>query len=331
MRHKLWLSVAALVGVAACGKSEPRVLIPWPPEPGHASAAKASAAAPAAQVKAAAQPAVGMSDVFEPPARGAYPEGEFGEAVKRGERIFKDTKRYAGRFVGNEMSCANCHLDDGRRAGSTPMWAAWGLYPAYRAKNKRVNTMAERLQGCFTFSMNAQASEAGEAPEALDPVIVELEAYIYWLATGAPAGVKLKGQGYPALDKPAEAPSRERGKAVYEAQCAICHGEDGQGLADPAGGVAFPALWGEGSFNWGAGMHRTNTAAAFIRANMPLGKPNTLTEQEAWDVAAYMNSHERPADPRQGAGTLATTDKTYHDEDCQYGDEVGGDLLGNGR
>ena len=31
---------------------------------------------------------------------------------------------------------------------------------------------------------------------------------------------------------------------------------------------------------------------------MPLGKSGTLSEQEAWDVAAFMNSHERPQDPR---------------------------------
>ncbi len=63
--------------------------------------------------------------------------------------------------------------------------------------------------------------------------------------------------------------------------------------------IVFPPLWGSNSFNWGAGMHRVNTAAGFIKANMPLGKPNSLSDQEAWDVAAYINSFPRPADPRQ--------------------------------
>ena len=45
-------------------------------------------------------------------------------------------------------------------------------------------------------------------------------------------------------------------------------------------------------------MHRGQTAAAFIKANMPLGQANTLTDQEAWDVAAYINSKPRPPDPR---------------------------------
>ena len=62
----------------------------------------------------------------------------------------------------------------------------------------------------------------------------------------------------------------------------------------PDGTFAFPPLWGKDSFNWGAGMHRVDTAAGFIKANMPYGRGGMLTEQQAWDVALFMNSHERP-------------------------------------
>jgi thiosulfate dehydrogenase len=58
-------------------------------------------------------------------------------------------------------------------------------------------------------------------------------------------------------------------------------------------------VWGRDSYNKGAGMHHVPTAAAFIKANMPLGQPNTLTDQEAWDVAAFVNSQPRPGDPRK--------------------------------
>ncbi|MFT4978375.1 MAG: thiosulfate dehydrogenase, partial [Myxococcota bacterium] len=91
--------------------------------------------------------------------------------------------------------------------------------------------------------------------------------------------------------------------------------------------AVFPPLWGEGSYNWGAGMHRINTSAGFIWANMPLGQPGTLTEQQAWDVAAFINSHPRPADPRS-AGATEETDASFHSHDCSYGDSVGGDVLG---
>ncbi|MCH3072690.1 c-type cytochrome, partial [Listeria monocytogenes] len=84
--------------------------------------------------------------------------------------------------------------------------------------------------------------------------------------------------------------SIERGAKVYAAQCAICHGADGQGQM-ALGQTVCPPLWGAQSFNWGAGMHRINTAASFIKYNMPLGKPGTLSDRDAWDVAAFMHSH----------------------------------------
>ena len=62
---------------------------------------------------------------------------------------------------------------------------------------------------------------------------------------------------------------------------------------------------------------------------MPLGKGGTLSEQEAWDVAAFMNSHERPQDPRF-TKSVAETRKNYHDtDDSLYGKTVNGHVLGS--
>ena len=268
----------------------------------------------------------GSLSTFTPPARGDYPDGLFGEAVRRGEALFTDTATHAGAHMGNTLSCSNCHLDDGRHPDSAPMWAAWVQYPAYRKKNDHVNSVEERLRGCFTYSLNAQGSEVGHAPEPGDPLLTDLEAYMYWLSTDVPVGATMPGRGYPRLEEPAGGYSAARGEGLYAAKCATCHGEDGQG-ASSGGAVVFPPLWGDQSYNWGAGMHRINTAAGFIWANMPLGQPETLTEQEAWDVAAYINSKPRPADPRDAAAG-AETDARFHDHTCRYGDDVGGRVLG---
>jgi thiosulfate dehydrogenase len=83
----------------------------------------------------------------------------------------------------------------------------------------------------------------------------------------------------------------------------VCHGESGEGQTSGEEYV-FPALWGADSFNWGAGMHRINTAAGFIKANMPFGKGGTLSDEDAWHAAAFMNSHERPQDPRLVEGSV---------------------------
>ena len=111
--------------------------------------------------------------------------------------------------------------------------------------------------------------------------------------------------------------------------CAMMNWAQADGIAIALHGN-FPALWGTKSFNWGAGMGNIKNAAGFIQANMPLGLGGTLSDQQAWDVATYMDSHERPQDPRF-KGSIAATRTLYHDKpDDMYGVMVNGQLLGAG-
>ena len=119
---------------------------------------------------------------FAPPAMSAIPNSPVGREVAMGRAIFDDPGANAHAFVGNDLKCSNCHLGEGRLAYSAPMWGAYVSYPQYRAKNGHVNTFAERLQGCFKYSMN------GKAPPLGDRVLVALESYAYFLAKGAPVG-----------------------------------------------------------------------------------------------------------------------------------------------
>ncbi|HKT31391.1 MAG TPA: c-type cytochrome, partial [Gammaproteobacteria bacterium] len=226
-------------------------------------------------------------DNFTPPPESAIPTGPDGDMIWRGRLIFENTRQYAGQYVGNKLNCSSCHLDRGRRADSAPMWAAYVAYPKYRSKNHRVNTLEERIQDCFRFSMN------GKPPPNDSPAMVALVEYFRWLATGLPVGITPKGAGYPQLPAPSKPPSIERGAAVYAANCAMCHGDDGEGR-EARGTQVFPPLWGPESFNRGAGMQRLSTAAAFIKANMPYGAGSLLSDQQAWDVAAFVVSHARP-------------------------------------
>lgn len=270
--------------------------------------------------------------LFQPPAESTIPDDDFGKSVRRGMAIFNDTGTNAHDFVGNDLSCSNCHLDAGRQAYSAPMWAAYPVYPKYRGKNKMVNTMEDRIKGCFTYSMNAQGSPSGGPPPYGSDVYRDLQAYFFWMSKGLPTGEKPEGAGFGKIDKPAQEPSRQRGEEVFAENCAVCHGADGQGQKDINGKVVFPPLWGPHSFNWGAGMHKVDAAAAFIKHNMPLSEPNKLSVQEAWDVAAFVDSHPRPNDPRQiGDVTVKDAfDKWHHKHQGFYGKKVDGELMGPG-
>ena len=108
--------------------------------------------------------------------------------------------------------------------------------------------------------------------------------------TSAPTG-EIGHEGGPARRADPEA-----GQLVYQEKCQICHGADGLGLKespDLAKGFLFPPLWGPDSYNNGAGINRVLTAARFIKARMPLGQPD-LTDDEAYDVSAYINTQPRP-------------------------------------
>ena len=298
------------------------------PETASVAAARPAPPAQPASDAASAQPAIvstattATTAAFTPPAESTLPDGDYGKVIRLGEKVFMETGKYASRYVGNNLNCVNCHLDAGRKANSAPLWASFIHYPAFRSKTGKVDTLASRIQGCFEFSMN------GKAPPVDDEIMTALQTYAFWMAKGAPVGTPVPGSGYPKLKKPAQPADYARGEKVYAQNCALCHGADGLGqrVGDKQ---VFPPLWGPKSFNWGAGMHQLANASGFIQANMPLGKGGTLSEQDAWDVAIFMNSHERPQDPRF-KGSVAETRKQYHDTaDSLYGMTVNGHVLGS--
>jgi len=283
------------------------------PESALAGASSSSSAAPLNAVPPSA---------FRPAEESSIADDDFGREVRKGEALFLHTAELAKQYVGSPINCVSCHLDAGRRADSAPLWGAYTVYPAYRRKTGQVNTFAERIQGCFNYSEN------GKAPPLGDPVLTALETYAYWMARGAPVGIRLPGTGYPKLAQPPRAPDFDRGALVFEKNCALCHGADGQGQRSEAATV-FPALWGELSYNWGAGMEQIDNAAGFIKANMPLGLGGSLSDQDAWDVARFIDSHERPQDPRFTLSTEKTRELFHDAKFSMYGTPIDGHILGS--
>lgn len=224
---------------------------------------------------------------FKLPAESTIPAGPQGDAIRNGKLLLSETYQRLPNNVGNKLTCANCHLGAGTVVNASPWVGIWGVFPEYRARSGRINSLQQRVNDCFQRSMNGKAL-AYDSKEMND-----ILAYMHWLSSNVPTGISVKGRGFGPINRDLK-PNAENGKKVYAAKCASCHGANGEGMKTVQGTYTFPPLWGKDSFNVGAGMARTYTAAAFVKSNMPLGQPNTLSDQEAIDVAEYFTHQSRP-------------------------------------
>jgi thiosulfate dehydrogenase len=235
-----------------------------------------------------------------PPDIAATANDPFGALVRYGYALLTDTANEIGpsvadpskRFTGNNLACQNCHLQAGTQSYAMPLMGIWGQFPQYRGREGTVVTLEDRINGCMERSMNGRALPLGSAE------MKALSSYMRWLSTGIPDGSTLIGAGTLRIKEPARAADLVRGARIYAQACAACHGPDGLGVRAQSGlGYQFPPLWGPDSFNNGAGMSRILTAAAYAMHNMPLGTTfdaPVLTDEEAYDVAGYIVSQNRP-------------------------------------
>jgi cytochrome c len=83
------------------------------------------------------------------------------------------------------------------------------------------------------------------------------------------------------------------GKKIYVNRCQHCHGADGLGRWSELHGYVFPPLAGDGSFSHAGGPMMIPIGAAFLRQNMPLSKPGSLSQQDALNVMAYVATFPR--------------------------------------
>jgi thiosulfate dehydrogenase len=215
------------------------------------------------------------------PGDSEIPSDAFGAAVRRGLALLTATRDSLPGHVGNALRCTSCHLDAGRRA--TGSWVgSFARYPQYNSRAGRVISIEDRVNGCFRRSMNGMGLPA-DGPDMRD--IVSYLAFLSWRTPVGPP------PGAPRSRFAALAPDPTGGRAIFDSVCARCHGDAGQGT-----GVA-PPVWGPRAFNIGAGMARVRTAASFIRNNMPFDQPGSLTDQQAFDVAAFVVTQPRPDFP----------------------------------
>lgn len=217
--------------------------------------------------------------------------------IKYGKELIANTAEYLGPKgkvlkMSNGMNCQNCHLQAGAAPLGNNYSAVAATYPKVRARSGQSEDIPKRINDCFERSLN------GKALENNSKEMTAMVAYIQWLGKDVPKGESPIGSGLyevPLLDRAADP---IKGKTVYDNLCQSCHMAEGQGMPKPDGsGHIYPPLWGENSYNDGAGLYRISRFAGYVKANMPLGatyENPILTDAESWDLAAYVNSMARP-------------------------------------
>ncbi len=215
------------------------------------------------------------------------PPGELGRVIELGREIVNNTGEHplSKEYVGNSLNCASCHLEAGTHPQAAPFVGLATAYPAWSPREERVITLEDRLLNCFMRSMN------GTRPPNGSEVSVAIATYITWLSTDQPIRQNpekpLGPNSTPDLDLTGLQADLKRGALLYEEKCAFCHGENGHGSDDG------PPVWGDHSYNNGAGLSRNPKLASWLKVAMPLDDAH-LTRQQALDIAAFVNSHERP-------------------------------------
>jgi len=196
------------------------------------------------------------------------------------------------RYTGNRLNCGSCHLQIGEMTGQLSLTETYQKYPRFSGRDGREGDLKDRIDGCMERSMNGRMLPRDSTE--MNAMVAYIRALSEEFAA-MPAASRIVDEP-PPFRTPDRAASLEDGRAVYGLKCAVCHGRDGLGLRaspDPRRGYVFPPLWGDDTYNNGAGMTRVITASRFIKAKMPFGKPD-LTDDQAYDVSAFINAQPRP-------------------------------------
>lgn len=231
------------------------------------------------------------------PDMNALPENEQGSLIRHGHELIVNTSMFLGpkgkiAAISNGMNCQNCHIDAGAKSFGGCFSAVASTYPKYRDRSGKIESIEFRINECMERSLN------GNKLDSLSHEMRAMVAYLKWLGKDVPKDKKPKGSGLEDLNFMTRAADIQKGKQVFVTKCQSCHSENGQGVLNhDSSFYIYPPLWGPESYNVSAGLYRLSRFASYVKNNMPFGASHSspqLTEEEAWDVAAFVNSQPRP-------------------------------------
>ncbi len=226
------------------------------------------------------------------------PKTPQGDLIRYGKELISRTNVHIGpyaenpakRYAGNNLECGNCHIDAGTRPNTLGFVGVYLLYPAYSGRIDTIISIRQRINDCMVRSMNGR-------PLPIDSYEMDcIVAYYQWISNEVIPQVAEKYDALLKIKLLDRAADPNLGRMIYNRKCNTCHGENGAGAyltGEIEKGFDIPSVWGIDSYNNGAGMYRLITVAEFIKAKMPYYNAN-LTDEEAWDVAAYVISKPHP-------------------------------------
>ena len=242
----------------------------------------------------------GSNTVAEPlwsaPDSNSIPLNDSGILIRYGKKLIAHTSSYFGPkgsigHLSNGMNCQNCHLEAGTKLWAGNFGRVASIFPRFSDRKAGVETVNQRIRDCFERSMN------GTAPDSNSLESKAMVAYLLWVGQGVPKGKKPRGTELEILPFPNHAADTMKGRIIFAQKCQRCHGANGEGKLKNESEYLYPPLWGSNSYNQSAGLFRLSKFAGFIKDNMPFGsdyKNEQLNNEEAWDLAAFVNSQVRP-------------------------------------
>lgn len=235
---------------------------------------------------------------WQAPDSNTLPHTTAGDEVRYGRDLITRTSYYLGpngtvSHTTNGMNCQNCHLAAGTKPYGNNYSAVSSTYPKYRDRSGTVESIDKRVNDCIERSLNGKPLDSNSRE------MRAIVAYMHWLGTNVAKGNKPLGSGIATLKDLDRAADAVKGKVVFIEKCQVCHGANGGGQPDTVThvGYMYPPLWGPDSYNVGAGLYRLSRMAGYVKDNMPFGVSHgnsQLTDEQAWDVAAFINAQSRP-------------------------------------
>lgn len=234
-----------------------------------------------------------------------------------GNTVYADTGEP---YVTTVTACSSCHFTGGHVPFGSPVYQSPSKYtpdpktgqgPYFRPLGYH-RDLEDSVIDCFRNCMNAE-----RAPEKDDPVMVALVEYIHWVSDGIIDPAQREdwlllppeaGPRLPVIEGVAAMRADPNvGAFLYDDHCAGCHNKDAPGAGEYRVGEErprTPALWGAiDGYSEGAAFYRTPVLAAYVQKHMPYGDPGTLGDQQALDIAAYINAPDK-ARPAGMAGEM---------------------------